>query len=233
MFDRISGIYDPMNAIISGFQEPRWRRRAVELTGLTSGMSAIDVATGTGNVAASLQAKVGTSGRVVGVDIAPRMIERARGTHRGRVGLQFVVGDALELPAGEAEFDAATIAFGMRNLADHVRGFSEMARVVRPGGRVVCLEVARPRSFVARGARLWFELGVPLLGRLRGHGDAYAYLVRSVRAYPPPERIASIMVSVGLEDVRWESMALGMVTIHVGRRKTGRRGTPGTSLPAR
>jgi demethylmenaquinone methyltransferase / 2-methoxy-6-polyprenyl-1,4-benzoquinol methylase len=219
MFDRIADVYDPMNAIISGFQEPRWRRRCVTLAALHPGMAAIDVATGTGNVAGSLHAIVGPGGHVLGVDAAPRMVQRAIRQHGERPGLAFVVGDALALPADDASFDAATIAFGMRNLPDHDRAFAEMARVVRPGGRVVCLEIARPSGLHARAARLWFERAVPLLGRAAGHGDAYAYLVRSVRAYPPPARIAAIMRAAGLEDVRWEPMSLGMVTLHVGHRK--------------
>jgi demethylmenaquinone methyltransferase/2-methoxy-6-polyprenyl-1,4-benzoquinol methylase len=218
MFDRISGVYDVMNAVISGFQEPRWRGRAVAMAGLEPGGSAIDVATGTGKVARSLKDRVGPGGRVLGVDLAPRMIDRARAAYGRRPGVEFLVGDAMQLPVEDAIFDAATIAFGMRNLPDYERGFAEMRRVVRPGGRVVCLEIARPDHLVARLSRVWFEGAVPLLGRLAGQGDAYAYLVESVRNYPPPERIAEIMGTAGLVDVRWVPMTLGMVTVHVGTR---------------
>ena len=216
MFDRISGVYDPMNLVISAFQEPRWRRRAVAATGLRPGMAAIDVATGTGKVAADLLSRVEPGGRVLGVDLSPRMVDRARRTFGSRPGLAFVVGDALALPADDGAFDAATIAFGMRNLADYRAGFAEMARVVRPGGQVVCLEISRPRSRLARLMRWWFDRAVPLLGRLAGQGEAYAYLVRSVVDYPPPERIAGIMREVGLVEVRWTGMSGGVVTIHVG-----------------
>jgi demethylmenaquinone methyltransferase/2-methoxy-6-polyprenyl-1,4-benzoquinol methylase len=218
MFDRISGVYDPMNMLISGFQEPRWRRRAVAGAALAPGMSAIDVATGTGRVAADLARRVGPGGRIVGVDVAPRMIERARAANAQVAWLEFVVGDALALPVGERAFDAATIAFGMRNLADYRRGFAELCRVVRPGGRVVCLEIARPTGLIGRVARLWFERIVPLIGRLVGHGEAYAYLVASVRDYPAPAEIAAIMREAGLVDVRWRAMSGGMVTIHVACR---------------
>ena len=146
MFDRISRVYDPMNAVISGFQEPRWRRRAVAATRIGPGMAAIDVATGTGKVAADLWRRAQPGGRVLGVDLSPRMVRRAERAFGGRPGLAFVVGDALALPADDASFDAATIAFGMRNLPDYRAGFAEMRRVVRPGGRVVCLEISRPRS---------------------------------------------------------------------------------------
>ncbi len=217
MFDRIADLYDGMNAMISGFQEPRWRRRAVHEAALRPGMRALDVACGTGKVAADLHRAVAPDGSVVGVDVSTRMIARARARF-GREGLTFVVGDALALPVEDGAFDAATIAFGMRNLADYQRGFAEMRRADRPGGRVVCLEIARPRRLIGRLIARWFDHVVPLLGRLVGQGEAYAYLIRSVRAYPSPERIAEIMESAGLSDVRWFGLSGGIVTIHVGIR---------------
>lgn len=217
MFDRIAGGYDGMNALISGFQEPRWRRRAVREAALGPGMRALDVACGTGKVAADLNLAVSPGGSVVGVDISTGMIERARARH-GRTGLTFVVGDALALPVEDAAFDAATIAFGMRNLADYRRGFAEMRRAVRPGGRVVCVEIARPRRRLGRLIARWFDHVVPVLGRFVGQRGAYAYLVRSVRAYPSPERIAEIMQQAGLSDVRWFGLSGGIVTIHVALR---------------
>ena len=244
MFDRIARRYDAMNMLISGFQESRWRRRLVAATELGPAMSAVDVATGTGKVATSLADVVGPFGRVVGVDVSQSMIALARARTFDRVELEFVVGDAMALPlpdggfaiAGEPAaggptdadadadpegpvgFDAATIAFGMRNLPDYRLGFAEMRRVLRPGGVVACLEIARPRSIVGRLGRLWFERAVPWLGGAIGQGDAYRYLVESVRAYPPPDEIASIMREAGLEDVAWRGMLFGMVTLHTGRR---------------
>jgi len=216
MFDQISGVYDPMNLVISAFQEPRWRRRAVALAGLKPGGRAIDIASGTGKVAADLHASAAPGGEVLGVDISPGMIGIARQRFAGRPGLAYVVGDAMALPTDADRFDAATIAFGMRNLPDYTRGFAEMARVVRPGGRVVCLEIARPRSRLARIMRWWFDRIVPLIGKVAGQGGAYAYLVRSVQSYPAPERIAEVMREAGLVGVRWIGMSGGIVTIHVG-----------------
>jgi demethylmenaquinone methyltransferase/2-methoxy-6-polyprenyl-1,4-benzoquinol methylase len=216
MFDRIATVYDPMNLVISAFQEPRWRRRAVELAGVGPGDRLLDVATGTGKVAADLFDRAQPGGRVLGVDISPRMVDVAKRRFGDRQGLAFVVGDALALPTEDGTFDAATIAFGMRNLPDYRRGFEEMARSVRAGGRVVCLEIARPRSRPARVLQLWFDRVVPLLGRVAGQGAAYGYLVRSVRDYPAPQRIAEIMRDAGLVEVTWRGMSGGIVTLHVG-----------------
>jgi demethylmenaquinone methyltransferase/2-methoxy-6-polyprenyl-1,4-benzoquinol methylase len=216
MFDRIARVYDPMNLVISAFQEPRWRRRAVELTGAGPGDRLLDVATGTGKVAGDLDRRSQPGGRVLGVDISPAMIRIAQQRSGGRPGLEFVVGDALALPTHDGAFDAATIAFGMRNLPDYGKGFSELARSVRPGGRVVCLEIARPRSRLARFLQFWFDAIVPVIGRIAGQGGAYGYLVRSVRGYPGPDRIAEIMRESGLTDVSWSGMSGGIVTLHVG-----------------
>ena len=218
MFDRIARVYDPLNSVISGFQEPRWRRRLVAATGLEQGMAALDVATGTGAVARDLARQVGTGGHVLGVDISAGMIDRARAHGRTPPQLSFERGDALDLPVQDGTFDAATIAFGMRNLPDYERGFAEMTRAVRSGGIVACLEIARPRSPVGRLGGLWFDRVVPLIGRLAGQADAYRYLVTSVRAYPRPEEVAEIMGRAGLIEVRWTPLTFGLVTLHVGRR---------------
>jgi demethylmenaquinone methyltransferase / 2-methoxy-6-polyprenyl-1,4-benzoquinol methylase len=216
MFDKIARVYDPMNLVISAFQEPRWRKRAVALTGARAGDRILDVATGTGKVAADLHARVRPDGTVLGVDISPAMIRIAQRHFGDRAGLSYVVGDALALPTQDGTFDAATIAFGMRNLPDYGKGFAELARSVRPGGRVVCLEIARPRSRLARILQVWFDKIVPIVGRAAGQGSAYGYLVRSVKAYPGPDRIAEIMREVGLEDVGWVAMSGGIVTLHSG-----------------
>ena len=224
MFDRIAPRYDLMNLLISAFQEPRWRKRLVTHAGLQPGGAALDVASGTGKVAADLHVRVQPFGRVLGVDLSPGMTAVAQGRYAGRQGLAYVVGDALDLPTERGTFAAATIAFGMRNLPDYRRGFEEMARSVRPGGRVLCLEIARPRSRLARFMRWWFDRIVPVIGRVAGQGAAYGYLVRSVQAYPGPERIAEIMGEVGLVDVTWQGLTGGIVTLHEGT-------VPGGSVP--
>jgi demethylmenaquinone methyltransferase/2-methoxy-6-polyprenyl-1,4-benzoquinol methylase len=216
MFDKIAPVYDPMNLVISAFQEPRWRKRAVQLTGVRPGDRVLDVATGTGKVAADLHARAQPGGTVLGIDISAAMIGVAKRRFADRPGLDFEVGDALALPTEDGSFDAATIAFGMRNLPDYAKGFAELARSVRPGGRVVCLEIARPKSRPARVLQFWFDKIVPIVGRVAGQGGAYGYLVRSVKGYPGPDRIAEIMREVGLQDVSWQPMSGGIVTLHVG-----------------
>lgn len=215
MFDRISGVYDAMNLVISGFQEPRWRRRLVRETGIGPGDRALDVACGTGKVTADLYRAAQPGGTALGLDFSSGMIALAT-ERRASGGLEFREGDALDLPVDDGSFDAATIAFGMRNLADYRQGFAEMARAVRPGGVVACLEIVRPKSRLGRLIGRWFDNVVPLIGRLVGQGDAYAYLVRSVRDYPTPLETAEIMREAGLVDVAWFGMSGGIVTIHRG-----------------
>jgi demethylmenaquinone methyltransferase/2-methoxy-6-polyprenyl-1,4-benzoquinol methylase len=214
MFDRISPAYDRMNRIMSGGMDGRWRRFAAACTGLGEGDAAIDVCCGTGDLAVELLDRVGSGGRVAGLDFAEHMLEVAR-TKSSIV--EWVRGDALALPFADGEFAAATIGFGMRNLSDHGRGFAEMARVVRPGGRVVCLELTEPPVWVAPASRLWTDRAVPLLGRLIARdAAAYAYLPRSVHRFPPAGELAGVMRDAGLERVQFRRQAMGVVAVHVG-----------------
>jgi len=215
MFDRISPSYDRMNLLMSMGQDGRWRRLGVRMAGVRPGDAALDVCCGTGDFAVELRRAVGPSGRVVGLDFSPQMLAVARAKS---TGVDWIEGDALDLPVEDSAFDAATIAFGMRNLPDYRRGFQEMLRAVRPGGRVVCLEIARPRGLIGRIGRVWFEWIVPRLGSLIGQGRAYTYLVESVRGYPTPEEIAAVMRTAGLVNVAWKPLTFGMVTLHVGVR---------------
>jgi demethylmenaquinone methyltransferase/2-methoxy-6-polyprenyl-1,4-benzoquinol methylase len=217
MFDRISGVYDGMNLAISGFQEPRWRRRTVKASGIGPGDRALDVACGTGKVTTDLYRAAQPGGSALGIDFSSGMIEQARERKDDALeGLVFEQGDALDLPVEADAYDAATICFGMRNLVDYGQGFTEMARAVRPGGRVVCLEITRPSSRLGRLIGRWFDYVVPIIGRVVGQGGAYSYLVQSTRDYPGPERIAEIMRDAGLEDVDWVGLSGGIVVLHVG-----------------
>jgi demethylmenaquinone methyltransferase / 2-methoxy-6-polyprenyl-1,4-benzoquinol methylase len=214
MFDRITPAYDRMNRVMSAGMDGLWRGRAVRCAGLAPGASAIDVCCGTGDLAIELLDAVSTRGRVVGLDFSERMLEaaRAKSSH-----VEWMQGDALALPFGDGEFDAATVGFGVRNLPDIERGFREMARVVRGGGRVVCLELTEPPRLVAPFARLWTDRAVPLLGRLIAReADAYRYLPASVHRFPPAAELAAVMRAAGLERVQYRRLSGGAVALHVG-----------------
>jgi demethylmenaquinone methyltransferase/2-methoxy-6-polyprenyl-1,4-benzoquinol methylase len=214
MFDRIARVYDLMNSVMTAGLHHRWRERAADLARLGPGGSALDVATGTGDLAIELRRRVGADGRVVGTDFSERMLELARDK---TADVEFEHGNALDLPYADGEFDAATVGFGARNFADLPRGLSEMVRVVRSGGRVVVLEFTTPeRPPLSWFFKLWFDRLVPLLGRVAGDPEAYSYLPNSVRRYPDPRGVAAAMTAVGLVDVRWIVTAGGIVTIHSG-----------------
>lgn len=213
MFDRITPAYDRMNRVMSLGMDGRWRARAVHASAVAPGGRALDVCCGTGDLAVALLDAVSTKGRVVGLDFSERMLEAARAKSSQ---VEWLQGDALDLPFPDDAFDAATIGFGMRNLADHERGFAEMRRVVRAGGRVVCLELTDPPAAVAPVARLWTDRAVPALGRLlTGERDAYRYLPASVHRFPSAAELAAIMRSVGLERVQFRRLSGGAVALHV------------------
>ena len=217
MFDRIAGRYDLMNTVMSAGMHHRWRSRAVELARLRAGGSALDVCCGTGDLALALAERVGPEGRVVGLDFSAPMLDLAKAKPQAGAPVTWVQGNALELPFDDGEFDAATVGFGARNVVDLERGIAEMARVVRPGGRVVVLEITTPRRpplkwFYA----VWFDRIVPLLGTLAGDRDAYTYLPSSVRRFPPAEDLAALMHGAGLDEVRYVILAGGIIAIHAG-----------------
>jgi demethylmenaquinone methyltransferase/2-methoxy-6-polyprenyl-1,4-benzoquinol methylase len=214
MFDRIARVYDPINSVMTAGLHQRWRERAADMAALRPGGRALDVATGTGDLAVALAERVGPSGEVVGSDFSERMLELAR---EKAPSLRFETANALDLPYEDDSFDAATVGFGARNFADLARGLSEMARVVRPGGRVVVLEITTPtRPPLSWFFRLWFDRLVPLIGRVAGDPDAYSYLPNSVRRFPDARGLAAAMTAVGLVEVRWLLTAGGIIAIHAG-----------------
>lgn len=218
MFDRIAPRYDLMNRLMSGGLDGRWRRLAAAAADVSLGSRALDVCTGTGDLAFELADRVGPSGAVVGVDFAEQMLERAtaKAATRGTAAT-FQTADALDLPFETDAFDAATVAFGARNLADLDGGLAEMARVVRPGGRVVVLEITTPRRLRALHG-VWFDRVVPRIGGLIG-GDsaAYGYLPASAKRFPAPTELAARMRQAGIGDVAWRSFMGGIVALHHGR----------------
>jgi demethylmenaquinone methyltransferase/2-methoxy-6-polyprenyl-1,4-benzoquinol methylase len=198
----------------------RWRERAVDLAGVGPGSDALDICCGTGDLALELRRRIGPDGRVVGSDFSEPMLDLAR-RKSGEEGLpvEFGWADALDLPYGDASFDAVTIGFGARNLADLDRGLAEMARVLRPGGRLVILEITRPRREpLASFYSLWFDRLVPVLGSLAGDEDAYSYLPESVRTFPEPEELAGRIEAAGFAEIRWLLLAGGIIAIHSATR---------------
>lgn len=233
MFDRIAGIYDRMNHVMTAGLDRRWRERAVERAQLEPGQSALDVCCGTGDLALELARFVGPSGRVIACDFSEAMLDIARekaarraqqtpaagsnGSGGGSADVEFEWADALDLPYDDESFDAVTVGFGARNLADLEAGLAELARVLRPGGRLVILEITQPqRPPLSTFFSLWFDRVVPVLGRAAGDSAAYSYLPESVRSFPAPDRLAGMLDAAGLERIRWLLLGGGIIAIHSG-----------------
>jgi demethylmenaquinone methyltransferase / 2-methoxy-6-polyprenyl-1,4-benzoquinol methylase len=214
MFDRIARVYDLMNSLMTAGLHHRWRERAADLAAVGPGDRALDVASGTGDLAIELARRVGPAGTVVGSDFSEAMLERAR---QKSSAVTWEWANALELPYPDDGFDAATVGFGARNFSDLDRGLAEMVRVVRPGGRVVILEITTPqRPPLSTFFSIWFDRIVPALGRIAGDPDAYAYLPSSVKRFPGPRELAERMTAAGIGDVRWILTAGGIIALHSG-----------------
>lgn len=221
LFTRLAPRYELVNQVMSLGQVESWRRTAAEEAPVDPGGWALDVATGEGGLARALVRRW-PDAKVVGLDFTPRMILLGRERSAGRP-IYWTEGDALRLPFPDNFFDAVVNAFMLRNVTDVRTTLAEQARVVRPGGRVVCLEMTWPRQPLFRPLfHLYFGGLVPLLGYLlTGYLDEYRYLPRSVRTFMSPEELAVTMESVGLESVRYRRLMMGTVTLHTGTKGTG------------
>jgi demethylmenaquinone methyltransferase/2-methoxy-6-polyprenyl-1,4-benzoquinol methylase len=209
MFDRIAPVYDAMNRVMTAGLDGRWRRETAAAV-VRPGDRVLDTCCGTGDLAlASLRA----GGKVTGLDFSERMLERAR---RKSGEVEWVQGDALALPFEDDTFDAATVGFGVRNLEDLDRGLAELARVLRPGGRVGVLEITRPQGMLEPFYNVWFGKIVPVLGKRLPGGSAYTYLPASVKRFPGPEDLARFLREAGFSDVRYRLFAGGIVALHTG-----------------
>jgi len=220
LFSEIAPKYDLMNSVLSLTRHKAWRRYGVGLSGLRPGGRALDVCCGTGDFAFDLARIAGAEGHVVGLDFAGPMVELARQKARKRRAdnVEFVLGDARDLPFDDESFDCATVGFGIRNIPDVDRALGEMARVVKPGGKVVCLEISQVKSPILRAAwKLYFHVLTPYTARVFGaNASAYEYLPRSVREFMTREELASHFEKAGLVDVIYHDMMFGAVCVHVG-----------------
>jgi len=219
MFDRIAGRYDLLNSLMTAGLHHEWRVRAADRAEVGPGDAVLDVCCGTGDLTFELARRVSPGGSVVGCDFSEPMLDLARekSARAGAESVRFEWADALALPYDDARFDALTVGFGVRNFADRDRGLREMARVLKPGGRLVILEFTEPRrppfsTFYS----LWFDRIVPVLGRLTPNPEAYSYLAESVRGFPDPPGLAQKMDAAGFERIRWLLTAGGILAIHSG-----------------
>lgn len=225
MFRRIAPRYDAANTILSLGLHKAWRRRAVAQAQPPKGGSVLDVATGTGDLAIAFRRAVGKKGRVVGIDFAPEMLQRARAkATKAKLTIDFREGDALELGVPDATFDVASIAFGIRNVDDPKRCLEEMARAVRPGGRVVVLEFGQPTGLLKWPHRLYSRLVLPSVGgALTGDRKAYSYLRRTSATFPAGDRFLEIMEATGrFIDARATALSGGIAYVYVGVVAPGR-----------
>jgi demethylmenaquinone methyltransferase/2-methoxy-6-polyprenyl-1,4-benzoquinol methylase len=211
MFDRISPVYDVMNRVMTAGLDRRWRRLTAQAA-VRPGDRVLDACCGTGDLALE---DLHAGGDVVGLDFSERMLERAR---RKSDAIEWVQGDATDLPYEDGSFDAVTVGFGIRNVADLELGLRELARVLVQGGRLGCLEITRPRGILRPFFRLWFDGLVPLLGRVLPGGAAYTYLPASVRRFPGPTDLAAALERAGFRDVRVRLLAGGIVALHTAEK---------------
>lgn len=212
MFDRIAPVYDLMNRAMSLGLDVRWRRMTAR-GAVRPGDRVLDVCCGTGDLALADRE---AGGDVTGLDFSERMLARAR---RKSDAIEWVRGDATALPFSDEAFDAVTVGFGVRNLEDLESGLRELARVLRPGGRLGCLEITRPRGVLRLFFRAWFDGLVPLVGKVLPGGSAYTYLPASVRRFPGPEDLAAAMERAGFSSVRWKLLGGGIVALHSAEKR--------------
>ena len=217
MFDRIAPTYDFLNHLLSANLDRAWRKDVVRRLALTGRERCLDACCGTGDLALALVE--GGAGEVVASDFAPAMVARAREKLGDRATV--LVADTTRLPFPDSDFDVATVGFGVRNLEDLGAGLSELHRVLRTGGRLAILEFSRPENPLLRGVyHLYFLLVLPLIGNLVSGGaqNAYAYLPRSVLAFPPPDVLSARLRAAGFSSVTATPIAAGIAHLHLATR---------------
>ncbi len=209
MFDRIAPVYDVMNRVMTAGLDVRWRKLAAA-SAVRPGDRVLDAACGTGDLAIA-DLKAGAS-KVTGLDFSEEMLVRAR----RKAPLDWVRGDMLALPFADGTFDAATVGFGVRNVADLELSLRELRRVLRPGGRLAILEITQPRGVLRHFFHLWFDKIVPLLGKVLPGGSAYTYLPASVKRFPDADALAALLRENGFGHVGYKLLGGSIVALHVG-----------------
>lgn len=223
MFDTIAPRYDFLNRFLSMRQDVYWRRKMVSALNLGRGARVLDVACGTGDVALEVVRQAGPSARVVGADFSPGMLvlgkEKVRAAGRGDQ-IHLLAGNALSLPFAAEEFDAVTIAFGIRNIGDKVRALTAFHEAMKPEGTLAVLELATPKEGFFRSLYLlYFKRLLPLIGGFFSKNlAAYEYLPDSVLNFPQPEAFAGIMEEAGFRSVSWKRLSMGIVTLYIGKK---------------
>lgn len=214
MFAEIAPRYDRLNALMSLRRHHVWRASAVRELDLKPGDAALDVCCGTGDFLVPLRRSVGPSGRTLGIDYCAPMLEIAS---KKLPGAHLALGDACRLPVASGRFDGVTVGWGLRNVPDLEAALREIARVLKPGGRMACLDMAIPRNPIARGASaLVCGFLLPALGSLFGHRRAYTYLPKSAERFASREELAQAMQCAGFGEVRWRDFMFGNICLHVG-----------------
>jgi demethylmenaquinone methyltransferase/2-methoxy-6-polyprenyl-1,4-benzoquinol methylase len=230
MFDAIAGTYDALNHLLSAGLDRRWRARAIRELELTSRETVMDLCTGTADLAiAAVAGPSGRAARVIGLDFAAKMLRvAARKLAQRPLPITLVQGDATRLPVATNTTDAATIAFGIRNIQDRSAACQEILRVLRPGGRLVILEFGVPRVPVLRAVYLWyFERVLPLIGRMISHhGHAYSYLPASGGAFPSADEFVCELERAGFSEVRAIPLTLGIVYLYMARKGARKQDCP-------
>lgn len=222
VFQTIYKKYDAMNSLISFNRHKAWRRKADAVVAAEAGQQAIDVCCGTGDWTLTLAAQVGQSGHVVGLDFSDNMLQvaRAKLTAAGADNVSLVTGDAMHLPFSDKQFDRATIGFGLRNVPDYLTVLKELYRVLKPGGRLVCLETSQPKVPVYRQIYFfYFRRIMPLLGKLfAGSYKEYAWLNESTEKFPDREALAVLFKEAGFKNITFLSLMGGIAAIHQGEK---------------
>jgi demethylmenaquinone methyltransferase/2-methoxy-6-polyprenyl-1,4-benzoquinol methylase len=220
-FNRVAPKYDFMNSLLSFGIQHVWKRAAIRMLDLRRGDKILDVCGGTGDLAILASGRTGPRGRVVIYDINWQMIAAGRpkiDPYPGLANIAYVQGDAERIGFPDECFDAAMVGFGIRNLTHLKRGFSEMHRVLKPGGKILCLEFSQPTNPLFRALYDFYSFNImPLLGELiAGSAESYACLPETIRMFPLPEELAAMLTGIGFEKVAWQSFTNGIAVAHVG-----------------